>query len=109
MVLLFKEISKSPRTRSHKGMQDQEDPADVTELHSPVGHQILGELQQPILYQGGGCFSQEKGGQGNFPTANPSREILPPASAHIWEAAGSGGGELLKRAGCGVYITTGYE
>lgn len=92
MVLLFKEISESPKTRSHNRMQDQKDPADVTELHSPVGLSKMGELQHLILYQVGGCFSQEKGGQGNFPTANPSREVIPPGSSHSWEAAGSGWG-----------------
>lgn len=57
----------------------------------------------------GTAASPKRGEEGNSPTGNASREILPLSSAHIWGAVGSGWGELLKWASGRVYIITGYE
>lgn len=109
MVLLFKEISESPKTRSHKGMQDQKDPADVEELHSPVGHQIWESSNTLFCTKRVAASPKRKVAKGIF-----QQQILTEKSSLLalltsGKQQGVDGGELLKQASCGVYITTGYE
>lgn len=64
MVLLFKEISESPKTRTHIWTQGpQKDSADVIELHSPEGCQTWRSSNGLFCTKGEGCFSQERWGR----------------------------------------------
>lgn len=64
MVLLFKEISESPKTRTHVWTQGpQKDSADVIELHSPEGCQTWGSSNGLFCTKGDSCFSQERWGR----------------------------------------------
>lgn len=108
MVPLFKQISESPKTRSLKGMQDQKDPEDVTELHNRVGCQIWGSANSLFCTKGVAASPKRKVAKGIF-----QQQILPEKSSHLAlhtsRKQQGVDGELLKRAICGQYITTEYE